>query len=72
MKTLFIHLPNHSYRVNIEEEEFDTEVTNLQNVIDSAGSCWIPVHVDGDERSERHLFLTEQVKKLAHLETVET
>jgi hypothetical protein len=48
MKTLFIHLPNHSYRVNIEEEEFDTEVTNLQNVIDSAGSCWIPVHVDGD------------------------
>jgi len=75
MKKLYIHVLQKSWKVRIDESEFDKEVDSIERILSSnltseggIGGCWIPVH--GEPGSEDHIFLTYELKKMAILETV--
>jgi hypothetical protein len=75
-KYLYIHLPQKSWRVKIEENEFDKEVDSLERILSSklsprggSGACWIPVW-SNPQSAEAHIYLTEELKSKAILETV--
>jgi len=71
MKSLFLHLPGETYRVVIKfEDTFDREVDNLERILGSEGSCWIPVHTDEVHTSKTHIFLTDPMKSKVYLRTV--
>ena len=80
MKSLYIHVHHKSWKVRINESEFDEEVDSLERILSSnltaeggIGGCWIPVHTNTNHPSlsaESHIFLTYELKKMAILETV--
>lgn len=72
MKSLFLHIaPGESYRVTTDEDTFDKETSFLERVLESEGSCWIPIKSEHGKYhfSENHIFLTTEMKKRCYLRT---
>ncbi len=71
MKSLFLHIVgDESYRVFVEDDSFNKETASLERILESEGSCWIPVEADlPGVDSENHIFLTAEMKKRCYLRT---